>query len=1529
MKKQNFTFSPVFWLLSALVLFTGQWSIAQRGKDGPRTISAINTVVNEYTLLTADAFAGNNTLSVNNSNLNLNSRFSAPLAAGDLLLLIQLQGAELFFGAVFPDGNGNSIGYPKDSTWGSVLNYNNCGNYELAEVSAVPNATSITLSCALKNNYTSSGKVLVVRVPRYTTLTVNAGASVTCDIWNGTIGGVLAIEVDEETINNGSISVNGRGFRGGVLDNQSGFGSNDVSTDNASFGAEKGESIAGFQNDYNIAGGRYCKGAAANGGGGGNMHNGGGGGGGNGGDPLLWRAVGNPSNAVAGWTTAWNLEFSGLAAITSSGGGRGGYTASNSNQNALTTRPGNSAWGGDNRGPHGGYGGRPLDYSGGKVFMAGGGGAGDSNNGFGGAGGRGGGLIYLIQYDEMTGSGTISADGANGANASGTPSINGVAGQDGAGGGGAGGTILISNSSGISGVQLSANGGQGGNQDLSRGILGPSPINEAQGPGGGGGGGYINCSFAASTSILGGANGTTDSDALTEFPPNGATFGGAGQSLVNFPFFDIDVEDDSVCVGGSVTINASVVGTPPVGFVLEWYDAPVNGNLLFTGSSFTTPVLNSTTSYFVGSCPGHFRKEVEITVTPPVSAAVAGSDQTSCVGNAAMAATFPLVGNGTWSLVSGTATIIDPSSAVSLIDLTNPGTVVLQWTVSSPGCTPSSDQVTLTVQAPPTAANAGPDQIICFNNTSLDASVPLVGAGQWTLVSGTATITNPSLPNSTITSVGAAGAVLEWTTSNGVCPNSTDQVQITLSPGVTAAVAGNDQTVCTGTFSLGGNTPTNGSGNWSVISGAATLVDPTLPNSDIVLNAPGTVVLEWTIALAGCPSSSDQVTLTVLPAPDVAIAGNDQSTCNAAVVLSANTPVTGSGSWTIVSGSATLADPNDSQSALNAIIGSSVTLVWTTSNSICPVSTDTIVVFSNPSISIADAGSDQTVCADTISLAAVEPLLGTGTWTVISGTANILSPNVFNSDIVLNTPGSVTIEWTVSGNGCPSNSDQVVYIVQPSPTQSNAGIDQIICGSSSQLGGNLAVVGTGIWALVSGTGILADPNDPLSNVSGLGQGTNQFSWTIDNGICPPSVSVVTIDASLPTGASAAGADQVICGTQTQLQGNLPIVGSGLWTLVSGNANIQNPSDPASIIDNLQAGNIVLQWTLQNGSCPPETDQVQITVNAPLPPANAGSDQSICGNSALLSAVLPASLNGSWTLVSGNGTFADPNDPNTSIQFTQEGTTVLSWSVTDGVCPPVVDQVSIVHVEPPATPSAGADAVTCESSYTLQAVSSDAGLWTIVSGNGILDVAALPNATLTASPGSEVVCRWTVGEAPCPALFDEVTIRFGGGGLVAEGGPDLTIKAGEQIALQSNASGNIQWSPVVGLSCIDCSAPMANPLETTLYRVTVTDADGCTATDSVLVNVEAVISIFIPTGFSPNGDGANDVFRVLGLGINSVQLSIYDRMGENVFNITEPASSWDGTFRGKKVNPGVYYYHGEVGTVDGKTEIVQGEVTLTY
>jgi gliding motility-associated-like protein len=563
-------------------------SYAQRGKDGNVVIAAAtNTIVNQYTSLTADAATGNTTITVNST-----SSFSA----GDLVMIIQMQGATI-------------KGNVQDSTWGQVTNYNNSGNNEFREVLSVINGTQLSLTCGLEKSYTSAGKVQVIRVPRYNTLTVAATGSITATAWNGTTGGIVAIECVGDITVNGIIQVNGMGFRGGLKDNGSQAPQSNItlyySTDTLN-GAAKGESIAGYGTDYNTYGGSICRGAPANGGGGGDSHNAGGGGGANGGDISLWNGKGNP---VAGYNAAWNLEGGTFSTKTSSGGGRGGYTFSLNDQNAATTGPSNTSWGGDYRNNTGGNGGRPIDYSTGKLFFGGGGGSGDANNGLGVNGGNGGGLIYLKGYGNMLGTGTIQANGANGGTVGG-------AGNDAPSGAGGGGTIILNALGTVSGVIATSTGGIGGTQNIGSA--------EAEGPGGGGGGGYIALSNAGiTTNVAGGANGTTTSTALTEFPPNGATAGGAGKVSTVTNFSLTAISTSTICVGQSAVLTATVsgAGVPPSP-VFSWWDASVGGNQLATGSSFTvSPV--TTTTYYAAVCPGTFRIPSIVKVDPLPTATIA------------------------------------------------------------------------------------------------------------------------------------------------------------------------------------------------------------------------------------------------------------------------------------------------------------------------------------------------------------------------------------------------------------------------------------------------------------------------------------------------------------------------------------------------------------------------------------------------------------------------------------------------------------------------------------------------------------------------------------------------------------------------------------------------------------------------------------------------------------------------------------------------------------------------------------------
>lgn len=590
-------------LLAFTILLLSVNLYSQRGKQGNITISS-GTVVNEYTVLTSNASSGQTALLVNNSSLNQNSRFSSTLEAGDLIFIYQAQGATL-----------STAGTQAD--WGSVTSYNNSGNYEFCEVSSVPNGTTININCGLKNSYSTSGNVQIVRVPRFDTLIVDD--LITCDAWDGQKGGIIVIEtLGDMTINaSGGIDASYNGFRGGIEDYAaSGIGTWALALTNSDGGGIKGESIFGYDTDYTAIGGKYGFGAPANGGGGGDNHNSGGGGGGNGSQTSNWlTGVGVPDPA---YNNAWILESPPINGLSSSGGGRGGYTFSGSGSNPFVYGPNDySAWGGDGRRPVGGLGGRPLDYSTGKIFFGGGGGSGDINDAetLGGHGGNSGGIIYIKSYGNIIGNGSITSNGQDGVDAYSTnpPSFD-FAGNDGAGGGGAGGTLIIESSQSIdNNITISANGGKGGDQLLSAGFLGPSTINEAEGPGGGGSGGFIRLSNSVSSvNVNGGISGVTNSDGLSQFPPNGATDGGSGDIEISSPLFNITAQNDTICAGNSTTLTATVTGSLPSGTSIIWYDAPLNGNFIGAGTNFTTGNLSNDTTFYIGFCPGNYTIPVSV-----------------------------------------------------------------------------------------------------------------------------------------------------------------------------------------------------------------------------------------------------------------------------------------------------------------------------------------------------------------------------------------------------------------------------------------------------------------------------------------------------------------------------------------------------------------------------------------------------------------------------------------------------------------------------------------------------------------------------------------------------------------------------------------------------------------------------------------------------------------------------------------------------------------------------------------------------
>lgn len=324
---------------------------------------------------------------------------ASAFAPGDDILLIQMKGIEA--------DTSNTI------TFGQVQHWRHTGNYEINKIRSISGNT-IHLSYTLARQYDiPTGRVQVVRIPRYNTYTVNN--THTSAAWTGSKGGIFAIWATDSLVLHAGIDVSHKGFRGGLNDSNTPHNKSMLNQPDYHYqvnphkGAAKGEGVMDV-----LPSSAYCRGPLYNGGGGGNSINSGGGGG---------------SNAGAG--------------------GRGG----NEWEGALPP---------DN--VYGGLGGYPFAYTpaDNRIFLGGGGGAGEANDGFITRGGNGGGIILILTGKLLGNNHPLRADGEQGIDCPGTYC------NDGFGGGGAGGTIII-NAQHTDQLNCSAQGGRGANLVMNAG----------------------------------------------------------------------------------------------------------------------------------------------------------------------------------------------------------------------------------------------------------------------------------------------------------------------------------------------------------------------------------------------------------------------------------------------------------------------------------------------------------------------------------------------------------------------------------------------------------------------------------------------------------------------------------------------------------------------------------------------------------------------------------------------------------------------------------------------------------------------------------------------------------------------------------------------------------------------------------------------------------------------------------------------------------------------------------------------------
>ncbi|HMN32788.1 MAG TPA: gliding motility-associated C-terminal domain-containing protein [Chitinophagaceae bacterium] len=158
--------------------------------------------------------------------------------------------------------------------------------------------------------------------------------------------------------------------------------------------------------------------------------------------------------------------------------------------------------------------------------------------------------------------------------------------------------------------------------------------------------------------------------------------------------------------------------------------------------------------------------------------------------------------------------------------------------------------------------------------------------------------------------------------------------------------------------------------------------------------------------------------------------------------------------------------------------------------------------------------------------------------------------------------------------------------------------------------------------------------------------------------------------------------------------------------------------------------------------------------------------------------------------------------------------------------------------------------------------------------------------------------------------------------------DTTIYLGDHVQLMASGAPFYYWTPTTYLTYSQSNSPIATPLEDITYTVTgVSILQGCPQTASVNIKVVQP-DVVLPNAFTPNGDGVNDIFRVVGRNfINLQEFKIFNRWGVELFSTSDINKGWDGTYKGVPQDPGVYFYQIRVAYPNGKTQNLKGDVTL--
>lgn len=463
-------------------------------------------------------------------------------------------------------------------------------------------------------------------------------------------------------------------------------------------------------------------------------------------------------------------------------------------------------------------------------------------------------------------------------------------------------------------------------------------------------------------------------------------------------------------------------------------------------------------------------------------------------------------------------------------------------------------------------------------------------------------------------------------------------------------------------------------------------------------------------------------------------------------------------------------------------------------------------------------------------------------------------------------------------------------------------------------------------------------------------GTYTAAVTTSGG-CVLGTNTMVVKPWLSPGVSVTSAATEVCANSLVTLTAVPVNGGTApvysW-LVNG---VPDAAEHTPVFaSTLTAGvaNIVVQMTT-NADCPLQpsaaSSPVAITVDAVVTPAVVISTPAttICSGAAAEFVATPTNGGSSptfqWTV---NGNPAGGDSPDLSVSGLANGDVVVCELTSDAACVSAASafsntismQVKTV-VAPTIDVTASPNPVCSGLPVTFSTEITNGGATPAYSWllNGSAAGSGPAFTTSQLADGDVVSCKLSTGDVCAAAVSNSVVMQVYPTPVIDAG--QVFTSTGTGVVLDAPVSGDIvqyTWAPATGLSATDIANPVADPARSLVYTLTVVSDKGCTASGEVTVKVYS--DIRLPNAFTPNGDGRNDKFYVLGGPQGSMikDFAVFDRWGTAVFQVHDVAPGdaaygWDGTYKGGPATAGTYAYVLVVTLAGGKQQVFKGVVML--